>query len=188
MRVQRVSLAGIIVIALTASGAVAQEHQHPPATQTAAPADQHDHSGAASLFSAREGSGTSWLPTNSDMYAVHSRAGQWELMWHGNAYLQFLHESANEHRGSTQTGSINWLMGMARRSTIPHRRLHRDLPVARTDKYGQPNDQSPDVVSPLRRALDDVSGGVPDAGRFAGVQQRRHGEVEGDELDDGNIP
>src|SRR5688572_21478970 len=115
MRVQRVSLTGIILFTLAVSGAAAQEHQHPPATQTAAPADQHDHSGAASLFSAREGSGTSWLPTNSDMYAVHSRAGQWELMWHGNAYLQFLHESANEHRGSTQTGSINWLMGMARR-------------------------------------------------------------------------
>ena len=116
MRVLRISLTGIIFVAMAVSGAAAQEHQHPPATQTTTPEQhQHEHGGAASLFSARDGSGTSWLPTNSDMYAVHSGAGRWEFMWHGNAFLQFLHESANEHRGSTQTGSINWFMGMARR-------------------------------------------------------------------------
>jgi hypothetical protein len=36
-------------------------------------------------------------------------------MWHGNVFLQFINESAEEHRGAHQTGSINWLMGMARR-------------------------------------------------------------------------
>ena len=49
------------------------------------------------------------------MYAGHARAGSWELMWHGNAFLQFINESAPEHRGAHQTGSINWVMGMARR-------------------------------------------------------------------------
>ena len=36
-------------------------------------------------------------------------------MGHGNLFLQLLHEAANEDRGSTQAGSINWMMGMARR-------------------------------------------------------------------------
>lgn len=90
------------IILGVASGAVAQEHQH-------------DHGAAPSLFAPKEGSGTSWLPASSEMYALHRRTGQWEWMFHGNAFLQFLHEEANTHRGSSQTGSINWLMVMARR-------------------------------------------------------------------------
>jgi YHS domain-containing protein len=31
-------------------------------------------------------------------------------------FVQLLHEAAGEHRGSTQAGSINWVMGMARRT------------------------------------------------------------------------
>ena len=67
------------------------------------------------LFPARDASGTSWLPDQTPMHAGHARAGSWELMWHGTAFLQFINESAPEHRGAHQTGSINWVMGMARR-------------------------------------------------------------------------
>jgi YHS domain-containing protein len=63
---------------------------------------------------AREGSGTSWLPDSSPMYMVHRQDGPWMLMGHENAFLQYLHESGD--RGGHQTGSINWLMGMAERS------------------------------------------------------------------------
>jgi hypothetical protein len=102
-------------VLLSAWPAAAQEHQHPapaPATQ------EHEHHadhGQESLFSARDGSGTSWLPANSPMYAGHARAAGWELMWHGNLFLQFINESAEEHHGAHQTGSINWVMGMAQR-------------------------------------------------------------------------
>ncbi|HVG72015.1 MAG TPA: hypothetical protein VM819_13955 [Vicinamibacterales bacterium] len=104
--------------------AFGQDHQHPPAQppapQPAAEAQQqHEHGATESLFSPRDGSGTAWLPMTTVMYGLHRRAGQWELMWHGNAFLQFLHEEANEHRGSTQPGSINWMMGMARRELGP---------------------------------------------------------------------
>ena len=64
------------------------------------------------MFSSREFSGTSWLPDLTPMYGI-KQAGAWELMSHGNAFLQFLHESGD--RGSDQTGSINWVMVMARR-------------------------------------------------------------------------
>lgn len=68
------------------------------------------------MFAARETSGTAWLPDTSPMHALHFTAGGWEVMLHGNAFLQFLHEAAPEHRGATQAGSINWAMGMARRA------------------------------------------------------------------------
>jgi hypothetical protein len=64
--------------------------------------------------SPRDGSGTSWLPDESPMYAVHGQAGHWTLMAHANAFLQYLRESGA--RGSGQVGSINWLMGMADRA------------------------------------------------------------------------
>ena len=63
---------------------------------------------------AREGSGTSWQPDSSPMYMRHRQHGPWMLIAHENAFLQYLHESGE--RGAYQTGSINWLMGMAERT------------------------------------------------------------------------
>jgi YHS domain-containing protein len=67
----------------------------------------------------REGSGTAWLPDNTPMYAIHWQRGPWQIMFHENAFLQSLHESGA--RGAGQTGSINWVMGMAQRSVGPGR-------------------------------------------------------------------
>ena len=61
----------------------------------------------------REGSGTAWLPDDTPMYAIHWQRGAWQLMAHENAFLQTLHESGA--RGDGQFGSINWIMGVARR-------------------------------------------------------------------------
>ena len=36
-------------------------------------------------------------------------------MAHGNVFVQFIDESGTEHHGGHQTGSINWVMGMATR-------------------------------------------------------------------------
>lgn len=68
---------------------------------------------AAAAQSAREGSGTAWLPEASPMYMVHVQRGAWMLMTHENAFLQFLSESGR--RGDDQVGSVNWLMMMADR-------------------------------------------------------------------------
>ena len=48
------------------------------------------------------------------MYAIHRQTRHWQLMTHGNAFIQYLDESGD--RGSNQFGSINWAMAMARRS------------------------------------------------------------------------
>ena len=62
----------------------------------------------------REGSGTSWLPDETPMYAIHAEARGWTFMTHGNAFLQYFDDAGD--RGSHQLGSINWLMGMADRN------------------------------------------------------------------------
>ncbi len=86
--------------------------------QTAADAGQQHEGHTTSsnepqIPAARDGSGTAWLPDESPMYAVHSIKGPWTLMFHENAFLQYLKESGN--RGDDQFGSINWIMGMAAR-------------------------------------------------------------------------
>jgi hypothetical protein len=59
------------------------------------------------------GSGTSWLPADTPMYAIHRKAGEWTLMFHGSAFLQYLRDAGD--RGSNQAGSVNWFMAMAQR-------------------------------------------------------------------------
>jgi hypothetical protein len=81
-----------------------QQHQHDMQQMT------HDE---PSMASTRRGSGTSWLPDETPMYAIHSESGGWMLMAHGNGFLQYLHESGK--RGADQAGSIGWVMGMADR-------------------------------------------------------------------------
>ena len=50
------------------------------------------------------------------MLGAHRQLGPWNVMIMGNAFVQYLEEFAPIHRGSRQLGSINWAMGMGRRS------------------------------------------------------------------------
>jgi hypothetical protein len=59
------------------------------------------------------GSGTAWQPEDTPMYLLHATKGSWMLMFHENAFLQYVHESGA--RGADQAGSINWAMAMAQR-------------------------------------------------------------------------
>ena len=126
--VRVVSALLVIVSFLTSSrsvGAQTPDHgQHHPAApappkpgQGEQPVDHSQHqmpSGTIiDLPHGREGSGTAWLPDSSPMYAVHGRYGDWQLMGHGNGFLQFLYDGGD--RGADQFGSINWVMGMAKR-------------------------------------------------------------------------
>ena len=62
----------------------------------------------------RMGSGTAWLPDRSAMRAWHFGTGRWTMMVHGDAVLQYDHQSGP--RGDDQVGGINWAMLMAMRS------------------------------------------------------------------------
>lgn len=89
--------------------------QHEPRMPAADTTKMSDHmmTGPLGIPQTREGSGTAWLPDASPMYAIHAQAGAWSLMFHGNAFLQYIDEGGK--RGESQLGSVNWLMGMASR-------------------------------------------------------------------------
>ncbi len=87
-----------------------------------APAAPHVHSLDADhveLFPAREGSGTGWQPETTPMHSIHTRLGDWEMMFHGNVFAQFIYEPDERHRtggfATTQFSSVNWIMAMGRR-------------------------------------------------------------------------
>lgn len=104
------------VLLLSATRVAAQEHgrgEHRPVPDTAAHAAQTMTAGPLGIPRTREGSGTSWLPDATPMNAVHGQAGAWELMLHANAFVQYIYQGGE--RGDDQFGSINWVMGMARR-------------------------------------------------------------------------
>lgn len=114
------NVATLPVVAQTQSAApTPDQHQHDATPVTDAEQGgrvhdmsqmTHDQHGAAT----RETSGTAWQPDASPMYAIHGQSRGWDLMAHGNAFMQFLHESGS--RGDEQFGSINWVMGMADRA------------------------------------------------------------------------
>lgn len=69
--------------------------------------------GVLGIAPARAGSGTSWLPDASPMHAVHYRLGDWSLMLHGVAFLQYDNQGGS--RGADQAAVVNWGMLAASR-------------------------------------------------------------------------
>jgi hypothetical protein len=123
------ALAVLVPVLLAPRFASAQEHVHPAPADSAAMPDSAtvpDSAMAMTPMAAmamtpgplgeprtREGSGTSWLPDASRMYALHGTSGAWELMLHGTLYVHYLDDAGD--RGEDQFGATNWVMGMARR-------------------------------------------------------------------------
>lgn len=105
----------IIACLLTPSIVAAQHVEGSPAADTMDHA-AHEMTDPLDIPQTRTGSGTSWLPDLSPMHALHRRAGDWSLMLHGNAFLQYI--SLGSDRGKDQFGSINWVMGMAQRPLL----------------------------------------------------------------------
>ena len=96
----------LLTIARAAAAQTVDHSQHQQPAPAAPP-------GIIDLPHTREASGTAWLPDASPMYAVHGEYGEWQLVGHGNLFLQYLSEGGD--RGDDQFGSINWAMGMASR-------------------------------------------------------------------------
>ena len=90
-----------------------QRHQQPPVDHSQHQQPPAEGESPINLPHQREGSGTSWLPDETPLYAIHGQYRDWELMGHGNLFLQYLRDGGD--RGHEQFGSINWVMGMAQR-------------------------------------------------------------------------
>jgi hypothetical protein len=103
--------AAMVVAGLTPARA---QDEHAGHAGHVAPPAQQSHEGHDASTMSRDGSGTSWLPEASPVYAFHTTKNGWMLMAHENAFVQYLHESGT--RGADQGGSINWFMGMAQRA------------------------------------------------------------------------
>jgi hypothetical protein len=104
-------IAAIPIVALA-------QHQHQPGEPKEGQPQGHekvpmDLTGPLGIGMARDGSGTSWLPDETPMFAIHRQAGVWTVMLHHNLFVQYINEGGP--RGDDQFGSINWIMGMAHR-------------------------------------------------------------------------
>jgi hypothetical protein len=74
---------------------------------------------------ARVGSGTSWMPDSSPMWARHLQKGPWSLMLHGSAFLDY--DNQGGPRGATRVVSENWAMAMAHRNLGKGRLMLRGM-------------------------------------------------------------
>ena len=112
----RLASACIFWILVVVAFPAAAQSQQPASPPPAEPEPVHEHGATApTLFPSRDASGTAWLPDSTPMFGFHQQRGLWEVMLHGNAFVQYLNEGGEVHRRGQQAGSINWFMGMARR-------------------------------------------------------------------------
>lgn len=83
-----------------------------PAEVKLAPMDSMPSSFAlGTMF--RQGSGTSWLPENTAMYAKMKEVGDWMLMYHPYAFTTYSNHTGP--RGDSKFYSANWFMASAQR-------------------------------------------------------------------------
>lgn len=76
------------------------------------------HAYSLNLPMNRDGSGTSWLPDESPMYAYMLTTGKWNLMFHGAIFPRFTAQNFNNSgmRGqASKFDAPNWAMAMAQR-------------------------------------------------------------------------
>ena len=76
------------------------------------------HAFSLSLPMTRNGSGTSWLPDATPMYALMQHRGPWMLMHHGSVFLRYTAQNFTHRGGWGQAARLsapNWYMGMAQR-------------------------------------------------------------------------
>ncbi|QJW90457.1 hypothetical protein HNV11_14245 [Spirosoma taeanense] len=76
------------------------------------------HSLSRNLSMNRNGSGTSWHPDNTPMYAYMTHGNRWSYMLHYAVYLRYTAQNVNNPDGrgrARQFGAPNWVMGMAQR-------------------------------------------------------------------------
>lgn len=85
--------------------------------------EQHDnmsmsHSFSRNLPMTRNGSGTSWLPDNSPMYAYMFHSKKWMYMLHGDIYLRYNKQDLfnKGHRGAGKFDAPNMVMLMGQRN------------------------------------------------------------------------
>ncbi|NCI45295.1 hypothetical protein [Sediminibacterium soli] len=101
-----------------------QHEQHTQMQHRNMPMEGHRGMGMSHAFSrnlpmTRNGSGTSWLPDNSPVYAYMFHSGEWMYMLHGEAYLRYNKQDLfgkTSSRGGNQFDAPNMAMLMGQRN------------------------------------------------------------------------
>lgn len=75
------------------------------------------HSFSRNLPMNRNGSGTSWLPDSTPVYAYMTHAAKWNFMFHGAVWLRYNYQDIGNKgsRGGNQFDAPNWFMAMGQR-------------------------------------------------------------------------
>lgn len=75
------------------------------------------HSFSRNLPMNRNGSGTSWMPDSTPVYAYMVMTPRWSFMFHGSIFLRYNWQDVGKvsERGDQQLDAPNWLMAMAQR-------------------------------------------------------------------------
>jgi hypothetical protein len=194
-------VAFMLAVMLVIPGTVlAQEHEHHQAPEHAHEPEQaeteHEHAShvgaehtmsespaALALPHSREGSGTSWLPDSSPVFAHHFTAGDWTLMLHYSAVVGY--DDQWSDRGSRRFTSVNWIMGMA-----SHPLLGGEL-MLRSMLSAEPATMGGSLQLPLLLQSGETYGGSPLHDRqhphdlfmeTAAIYRRPFGETLGVEL------
>jgi hypothetical protein len=76
------------------------------------------HSFSKNLPMNRNGSGTSWQPDFTPMYAYMKYYGSWNFMFHGSIFLRYTNQDINKEgvRGGEKIDAPNWFMFMGQRN------------------------------------------------------------------------
>ncbi|MCH5597450.1 hypothetical protein [Niabella ginsengisoli] len=101
---------------------IKQAHHHEmPSMDTTKQHDHHEmqmsHAFSRNLPMTRNGSGTSWLPDNSPMYAYMFHSKKWMYMIHGNVFLRYNKQDLfnKGERGGQKFDAPNMVMLMGQR-------------------------------------------------------------------------
>lgn len=96
------------------------QHEHKQAISDTSTGMRHEMNSALTPHApiSRNGSGTSWLPDASPMYAIHRNYGGWMLMFHGGAFIRYTNQNIDRdnQRGGDTFDAPNWFMVMGQRA------------------------------------------------------------------------
>lgn len=75
------------------------------------------HAFSTSLPMNRNGSGTSWSPDETPIYAVMLHGQYWNFMLHGNVFIRYTNQNLNNpsKRSADKFDAPNWIMAMGQR-------------------------------------------------------------------------
>jgi hypothetical protein len=117
---------GMVLLGLPSLARAQGDHQHgqhgpataPPEVAKSGESPTRDAHlrGPLGTSAARMGSGTGWLPDESEMRALHASAAGFNFMLHFNAFGGYNYQTGD--RGDQQAFSANWIMGMAQRHVL----------------------------------------------------------------------